>query len=392
MVRVVYVSGIVHPPSNRGSDYNGFYFRACEFEDAAKKLKGKPVYLDHRKDLGPIGTIHKMVYRKNGELAAHMFITDQTDAGKKAIEGLHSGIYGGLSIGQISNKDSLVTGICTKIDPYEVSICQTPGRDGSFIEKFGTGGVMYEVCPFYVSQFSNEPPQTNQDPRRHHKMDNSISRIADTATKDGVAVNASAAAAEYLQFLEESKLPSDYVIKSMKRFREDAIETRKAVVDDIFADIKGKIKVTREDLDSLGDIPLEILANALGNFKSSEEQRAAAEAANKAKLEQLERTNQELLTKLGEQSKAPALSSQNERYVPGPADQVATGELEVNASGGQRRVAGAVAIAPTPSIFEARFANKPISNPFGLDFGAMTKSVRTSGFARPQTTNPEHLA
>jgi hypothetical protein len=320
--------------------------------------------------------------------------------GKRAIDGLERGILGGLSIGQVSNKDALVTGICKKIDPFEVSICATPGRDGSYIERFGTGGVMYEVCPFHVSQFSNVPPQTKvQHPRKHTNMDNSNnSRIGGTPSND-VLVNASAEAAEYLQFCTDNGIAPSYALKTMKDLKKQADEAQKLVLDDIYADVKDRMALPREALDSLGDLPLQILASAHGKFKDSqmgfkeaEQMRAAAEERNKAKIDELERANKDLVTKLGEQSKAPALATQDERYVPAVAQQVATGDVEVNASAGhvQRHTAGAVAVRGSSSIFDS-VLTRPVSNPFGLDFGAMAKRVKTSGFQRDMVTDAKYI-
>jgi hypothetical protein len=382
MVLVVYLSGVCHPATTLGSDYHGFYFRASEFEDAAKKLHGQPVYLEHDKKDGPIGTIIKMVYRPNGDLAAHMIITDATKNGKLAIEGLRTGYYGALSIGQKVNDDVYHTGKCTRISPFEVSICAVPGRDGSHIERFGANGFMYQVTRFQSSQF-----QSSQlvEPRTHHNKMDTASRIATADTGSSGVVNASGQL--FNQLLKETGYSEEYIVTAVRKLDAEAKQNKKAKIDELYQAINGKLPhVRRADMDSLEDLSLEVLASMDGNFKEAEKRRLAREAelaneivAANTKIKELEHTNQSLQSKLGEHAAAPALTHQEERF---QADTT----TDVNASGGYHFTAGAVPEKKPTSCF-----TNPLYKPKGNPFGDIAKRVKVMGFDRGHVTDTELL-
>jgi hypothetical protein len=136
MVKLTYLKGIVQQPYTKcGKEYWGLYLRPSEMVDAVRKWRKKPVCVDHDTNQ-MVGMVVKLEIDQDGNLVAHLWISDETEAGKRAIVGIRNGDYYGLSLGmKTNNYEHTPGGRVEWMVPTEISICAEPGREGCFLKK-----------------------------------------------------------------------------------------------------------------------------------------------------------------------------------------------------------------------------------------------------------------
>lgn len=149
--RTVTIEGIAHPASILDGQYHGMHLRKNEInrlnEVPSKTLLGRPVLMDHKP--GAIGSIiavsRKTTPTKYGDadsLIVKIRITDETQKGKDAIDGLTSGQLRSLSLTNGYNKyQDHKMGYIDTIKPVEVSLVSEPFRQGCDITSIEENGI-----------------------------------------------------------------------------------------------------------------------------------------------------------------------------------------------------------------------------------------------------------
>jgi hypothetical protein len=150
--RIVTIEGIAHPASVLNGEYHGMHLRKNEInrmnENPSKTLVGRPVFTDHNK-VEAIGSIiavsKKTIQTKYGDadsLVVKIRITDETQKGKEAIDGLTNGQLRSLSLTNGYNKyQDHKQGYIDTIKPVEVSLVSEPYRQGCDITSIEENGV-----------------------------------------------------------------------------------------------------------------------------------------------------------------------------------------------------------------------------------------------------------
>jgi hypothetical protein len=136
-VELVLGFGIAHKRSSFDDDYYGCHARENELPDVAESLIGAPVFLNHQFQREIIGNIVDSKVLDNGDLGVNFIVSGVTEDGRRTIQGMKDGKYRALSISMTTDcPRNDPTGLHEELTPYEVSICEVPGREGCNIQGF----------------------------------------------------------------------------------------------------------------------------------------------------------------------------------------------------------------------------------------------------------------
>lgn len=139
------MKGVCHVAGGPEYDGHGWKLAENELEQACEMWKGKPVYLEHMKSLGRVGTVERVERGPKRTMVAVLTVDTSTKAGEIVERGLNEGKYRGLSLGHAATPYDGGTK-SGNIRAREVSICERPAWPGSDITAFSKG----ERAVFFV--------------------------------------------------------------------------------------------------------------------------------------------------------------------------------------------------------------------------------------------------
>ena len=131
---VVAFIGCCNPPGEPDGTV-GFLFTKKEIPTYSKTLKDKPIYLNHKHDLGPVGRIAKS-WVENGKMMVAGVIHTKSLPAKIAADGVLKGILKGLSLGTIHTVLKNNSGKCTDVlwrEIVDVTVCEEGDLPGTHI-------------------------------------------------------------------------------------------------------------------------------------------------------------------------------------------------------------------------------------------------------------------
>ena len=131
---VVAFIGCCNPPGEPNGTV-GFLFTKQEIPTYSKTLKNKPIYLNHKHDLGPVGRIAKS-WVENGKMMVAGVIHTKSLPAKIAADGVLKGVLKGLSLGTVHGVLKNNSGKCTDIlwrEIVDVTVCEEGDLPGTHI-------------------------------------------------------------------------------------------------------------------------------------------------------------------------------------------------------------------------------------------------------------------
>lgn len=148
--------GVAHPPPNRGQRVNKADLSAAEIATTnLGRGAGTPMLVEH--DYGaPCGRVLASWEGRHGEMRVAGIIDDP-----KAIADVRSGAMRGLSLGSGVVLDS--DGNRVNVSHDEVSICETPARNGCYIDSVNNKTVRAVEC--YSRRAGARPCPTTCSPQ-----------------------------------------------------------------------------------------------------------------------------------------------------------------------------------------------------------------------------------
>jgi len=162
------VSGSIHPPTVLNPEYTGPYIREDQVDSVATGLIGKPVYFEHYKPAGSIGTVKRVVRGPHREIIAILELhTESCELARQVVDWIKDSRLKGLSIGMnreiTPNFDwygdifPTEVSIVSKGDYPETHIISHGNNKSLFVNLWGIhriSGMQYELPP--------EPGHTNK--------------------------------------------------------------------------------------------------------------------------------------------------------------------------------------------------------------------------------------
>jgi len=243
------------------------------------------------------------------------------------MKGLEDGTLSALSIGMKVNDDAMKTGKCTKIRPFEISLCSVPGRKGSMIETFMRDRTTFEFPKWEVLQDEVDSQKIGNE----GTMSTDKSRIIDGGDAGSeTAVNASEEGTPLERVLKRVHMTEEEAAMLLNTQFEAHEAKRQKDLDAIHERIKGRLpEVKREDLNGIKGMSLSLLAAYDNKFAEMELERAKTEtllgstqAVNKnltTEVEVAKKQLNEVKSKLTVAAAGTALTTPAEQFNKQPA-------------------------------------------------------------------------
>ena len=146
------VRGWWHPPAVADKNYPGWALREDEVPSAAKKYKGKPVYVEHDWSRR-VGVVDKLWMDTKTKALAVDLCLDDTEDGRDTMRRVKEGKLNGLSIGFNAMSNDKAQRV-SPIDPKEISIVEKGDMPGTHIFAFSIHDNVY-VSPQHSVYIAN---------------------------------------------------------------------------------------------------------------------------------------------------------------------------------------------------------------------------------------------
>lgn len=366
------IHAVIHPPATNDKKslrWWGLDIREGEIDSVVKKWRWLPLFIKHQHDSKPCGWVTHFERGTNNELNVYMVVNSSHPRGKEAFEGIDSGKFLAVSLGQMGVQHP-VTKKIAGIIPLEVSLCEKGGRDGTFIKWYTGKDLKQNHSQFYKSQIEIikklEERQLQMD--RVKQLEEELAQAKAQAAADATAAAAVPNVIDPNQGMAEPQLTGDPVtdelnqlrhiahmqeqqLNSLRRFSPDGDVSKLSTLMENEERLANEKKLTnfrgiletlrknggfgmkenmaKEVEDRISETPpilLEAFAEAGGNIATvaqnlAKEQIEAFKKDHDDKLQAEKKARLDAETRLKEQQ-ATALKSQQERW--GPARAAAT--------------------------------------------------------------------